>query len=98
MKRILQDTPKTKKFLDSLPTLYFIGVWIGCGVREIKFSGKCDTDGMPLVYDYYDGNGTCSEWLLIRLENVTTGSILAWGLSKQACRALAEAYDKTLRP
>ena len=55
MKKVLYDTPKTKKYLDSLMKIYMIGIWIGCGVREHYFTGKCDKDGMPLVYDYYDG-------------------------------------------
>ena len=97
MKKVLYDTPKTKKYLDSLTKIYMIGVWIGCGVREHYFTGKCDKDGMPLVYDYYDGNGACSEWHLMRLDNTTTGGVFAWSTDCKKCQALANAYDKEIR-
>ena len=94
MRRVLSNTSKTKKYLETLPKLYIVGLWASYGVRVHYFSGKCDLDGMPLVYDYYDGNGTCDEWRLYRLDHTTTGCILAWTTEEAHARAIVNSFEK----
>lgn len=92
-KRVLDNNAKTKKFLDSLPKIYLIGVWAKCGVREHYYAGFTDKDGMPFVWDYDDHNGTCDNWYLRRLDYTTTGSILSWTIDKTQAEHLAESYN-----
>ena len=61
MKKILESTPETREYLESLPKVYMIACWAGYGVREFPFAGKCTTDGIPLVWDYDDQNDNRNE-------------------------------------
>lgn len=82
MKKVYNNNPKTRKYLDSLPKYYLIARWGAWGVREFPFSGKYyrDYDGVdiPLVYMYNDHNGTCDQYELIRIDYTTTGFIAGW--------------------
>lgn len=93
MKNIRQDNEKTKRYLDSLPKLYVVGCWSKYGVREYPNSGLTDAKGVPLVWDYYDGNGTCSVWRLASVHHTTTGSVWCWSDNEDVCRHVASALN-----
>ena len=40
MKKVLNNTKKTKEYLDSLPKVYIAACWAGFGVAGFPFSGK----------------------------------------------------------
>jgi hypothetical protein len=97
-RKILKNTPKTKKYLDSLPKVYGIFLWAKWGMFEFRWSGKCDKNGMPLVYDYYDANGTCDEYHLRPIDKCSSGAFLGWYKSwdraKMVRDALNEVFEK----
>lgn len=94
MKKILPNTPKTKRYLDSLPKIYIVGCWAGFGVREYYFSGKFAKDKTtPLVWDYEDCNGVCDEWRLRNLYYTTTGRIYAWSDVKESAEYIARQMN-----
>lgn len=89
---------KTQEYFNKLPVLYIVGCWARYGIRayhcEInKGKMKVTSSGIPYVWDYYDCNGTCDEWRLVPLSNVTTGSILAWSTSENQCHQIAQALN-----
>lgn len=88
----LDNSPKTRRFLEKKKKVYLVGYWARAGIMEFYYSGKSDKDGMPLVWDYYDGNGTCDCWILCRLDHTTTGQILAWTFDKEKAEAEVEFY------
>ena len=84
MKKILNDTKKTREYLDSLPKVYIAACWAGCGVAAFPFSGKYADKNhtIPLVWKYCDFNGTANEWHLMSIYNTTTGIIAGWSFNK----------------
>ena len=96
MKKILESTSETREYLESLPKIYMIARWVGYGVREFPFAGKCTTDGIPFVWDYDDQNGPCDCYFLRKLTDTTTGWIYAWTTSESRAKEIAAALnDKT---
>lgn len=97
-RKILKNTAKTKAYLDSLPKVYGIFLWAKWGMFEFRWSGKCDKNGMPLVYDYYDANGTCDEYHLRPIDKCSSGAFLGWYKSwdraKMVRDALNEVFEK----
>ena len=93
MKKILKNTKKTKEYLESLPKIYLVGYWARCGVRYYHYTKKTDKYGVPLVYDYYDGNGTCDFWRLVPINETTCGTILAYSSSKETAKEIADALN-----
>ena len=94
MKKQLKNNEKTTRYLDSLPKIYLIVYWARCGVMGFPYTKKVDKDGMPLVYKYYDGNGTCDLWELCRIDHTTTGIILGFTTDEKVAQKLAEGYNK----
>lgn len=94
MKKILENTPETREYLESLPKIYMIARWVGYGVREFPFAGKYTTDGIPLVWDYDDQNGTCDRYFLRKLTDTTTGWIYAWTTSESRAKEIAAALNE----
>lgn len=94
MKKILESTPETREYLESLPKIYMIAKWAGCGIREFPFAGKCDDKGVPFVYCYDDRNGTCDCYFLRKLTDTTTGWIYAWTTSKNRAEEIARALNE----
>lgn len=92
LKSILKDTPKTKKFLNSLPKIYLIGCWADFGYRDYPCTDR-NKDGIPLVYEYYDGNGTTSEYHLMPITHVTTGRIYGWTVSEKCASTMVMALS-----
>ena len=94
MKKILESTPETREYLESLPKIYMIACWAGYGVREFPFAGKHTTDGIPLVWDYDDQNGTCDYYFMRKLTYTTTGWIYAWTTSKRRAEEIVAALNE----
>lgn len=90
MKRILKNTAKTKKYLESLPKIYGIFLWAKWGMLELPWSGKYDKTGEPLVYIYYDANGMCDEYHLVPIHYASSGGFHGW------YRNYDTAYDTQL--
>lgn len=94
MKKILESTPETREYLESLPKVYMIARWAGYGVRAFPFAGKCDDKGTPFVYVHDDQNGACDCYFLRKLTNTTTGWIYAWTISKSRAEEIAAALNE----
>ena len=93
MKKILKSNKNTKKFLEKLPTVWFIGCWAKVGKRPHYFSGRYDKkSGLPLVYFYDDHNGTCDNYYLIPIDNTTTGEFFTYTFNEEEADALVEYY------
>ena len=97
MKKILENTAKAREYLESLPKIYMIACWAGYGVREFPFAGKYTTDGIPLVWDYDDQNGTCDRYFLRKLTDTTTGWIYAWTTSKRRAEEIVAGLNEKVR-
>lgn len=100
MRKVLKNTPKTKAYLDSLPKIYLVGCWAKYGVREYPFTEKYFSENgfsIPLVYDYYDCNGTCDNYLLRRLDRVTSGRVIMWTQNKAIADKVAELLNKEMK-
>lgn len=96
MKKILENTPETREYLESLPKIYMIALWAGYGIREFSFAGKCTENATPFVWDYDDQNGTCDCYFLRKLTDTTTGWIYAWTTSKSRAEEIAAALNKKM--
>ena len=97
MKKVLKNTKKTRKYLETLPKIYLVGCWARYGVREYYYTNKNDKNGVPLVYDYYDGNGTCDLWELIPITETTCGAKLAYSQTKETAQGIADALNSVER-
>ena len=91
MKRVRQDNKRTKKYIDSLPKIYLVVCWADYGYIAYPNSCKVNKDGIPLVWEYYDGNGTCSEWHLSPITQATTGWVSCWTVSEKAAKRITDA-------
>lgn len=99
MKTIMPRTKRNLDKLEKLDTIYMVGIWARAGVREFWNSGKVNKDGIPLVYNYDDHNGTADQYELVPITWTTTGTILCWTTSKTYAQYLADAvnaYDKDI--
>ena len=88
MRKMLKNTPKTKAYLDSLPKVYGIFLWASWAILELPWSGKY-TKGdiaVPLVYNYYDANGTCDEYRLVPITHCSSGAFWGWYEDKDAAK------------
>lgn len=94
MEKILENTPETREYLESLPKIYMIAYWAGYGVREFPFAGKYTIDGIPFVWIYDDCNGTCDCYFVRKLTYTTTGWIYAWTTSKSRAEEIAAALNE----
>ncbi len=99
-RKILKNTPKTKKYLDRLPKVYGIFLWAKWGMLELPWSGKYTRGSIkvPLVYNYYDANGTCDEWHLVPITSCSSGGFWDWyddkKIAKEAQGLLNEALER----
>ena len=95
MKRRLENTPKTRTFLNKCPTVFLIGYWARCGYRPHIFAGKFDSKtGWPFVYDYDDHNGTDDAWYLRRLDLTTTGGCFTYTFDEDIAKKLVVAFQE----
>jgi hypothetical protein len=98
IKKILKNTPKTKAYLDSLPKVYGIFLWAKWGILELPWSGKY-TKGdiaVPLVYHYYDANGTCDEYRLVPITSCSSGAFWDWYEFKNNAKEVQEKLNEAL--
>ena len=95
MKKVLKANTRTKEYLDSLPKIYMVVQWARFGYRKLPFAGKCDKSGIPYVFDYYDGNGICDEYVLRKLTQTTTGVIYCWTTSKDKAEEIVDALNNS---
>lgn len=98
MKRILKNTPKTRKYLESLPKMSIVACWAKYGVRTFPFSGKYEKSptgvDIPLVWQYDDKNGTCDHYYLRNILLTTTGLIKCWTPYKDVAQDIADTYNE----
>lgn len=100
MKKVLKNTAKTRKYLNSLPKIYIVGCWAKYGVREYPFTEKYFSENgfsVPLVYDYDDCNGTCDNYWLRRIDQTTSGWIVMWTQDKKLADEIAELLNKGMK-
>lgn len=95
-KQVKASSKYAVEVIKKLPVIYLIACWASYGVQEYHFSGKCTKEGIPLVWQYDDFNGTIDDYFLRPLTQVTTGWIYAWTVSKTRAELIAEAMNKTL--
>lgn len=96
IKKVLKNNKKTKQYLDKLPKMYIVGRWAKFGVSDYSFTGKyIEVDGIsiPLVYKYYDANGTTDMWYLCPITQVTTGAVIMWTQNKPIAERIAKALN-----
>lgn len=102
MKKILNDTPKTKEFLNKLPKIYLIVKYVGIAILDFPFTGEYiekDIRGngikekVPLVYDWDDCNGTCDNWFLRPITSTTGGWILGWSEDRETAEKIKLKYE-----
>ena len=99
MRKVLKNTAKNKKYLDSLPKIYTVSCWAKYGVRAYPFTGKYFSENgfsIPLVYDYDDFNGTRDIYLLCRLD-MTSGIVIMWTQNKKVADKVAELLNKEMQ-
>lgn len=99
MRKILKNTPKTKKYLDSLPKVYGVFLWAKWGILELPWSGKYTKDliSVPLVYNYYDANGTCDEYHLVPITSCSSGGFWDWYENKDNAKEVQEKLNDALQ-
>jgi hypothetical protein len=98
IRKILKNTPKTKAYLDSLPKVYGIFLWAKWGILELPWSGKY-TKGdiaVPLVYHYYDANGTCDEYHLVPITSCSSGAFWDWYEFENNAKEVQEKLNEAL--
>lgn len=78
MRKILKSTKKTKEYLESLPKIYGLFLWAKWAILELPWAGRYDESGEPLVYIYYDANGTCDEYHLVPIHYASGGAFQGW--------------------
>ena len=96
MKKVLQNNSKTKAYLQSLPKLYIVALYAKYGVREYAYSKKNNADGLPLVYNYYDGNGLCDKYILTSVNLATSAGIYCWTTNRAAAERIASALNNSI--
>jgi hypothetical protein len=98
MRKILKNTLKTKAYLDSLPKVYGLFLWAKWGMLELPWSGKY-TKGdivVPLVYNYYDANGTCDEYHLVPITHCSSGAFWDWYEFKNNAKEVQALLNEAL--
>lgn len=79
MRKRLEVTPKTKKYLDGLPRIYAVFFWAKWGILELPWTRKYDKKtGLPLVYIYHDFNGIYEEYYLATIDKASSGGFYYW--------------------
>ena len=92
-RNILKNTPKTKKYLESLPKVYALCLWAKWAIVDVYWSGKYNKDMIPLVYIYRDDNGTCDEYRLVPIHYVSSG-FWNWYQSKSDAEYVRDQLNK----
>ena len=97
LKEHLEYNDKNNKYIQSLRKVYLVGYWARYGVLEFPYAEKMIEDklfGMtPLVYDFDDHNGTYDEYILRKINDVTTGQIIIYCFNKELAEMLADKLN-----
>lgn len=88
MKKILENNEETKAYLDSLPKCYAIFLWASYGILEVPWSKEVNSEGLPLVYNYYDGNGCCDEFHLMPINRISAGGFQGWYTNRESAEII----------
>jgi len=96
-RKILKNTPKTKKYLDRLPKVYGIFLWAKWGVLELPWTGKYNKDGIPLVYIYHDFNGEYDEYYLDHIRKASSGGFWGWYENKDTAKEVQTKLNEALK-
>ena len=97
MKRVLEYSKKTKKFVDGLPKMYAVCYWAKVGVSSFPFSGKYEEHNgisIPLVYQFDDNNGEYAAYYLRRIDHTTSGAVFFWTQFEHIAKRFAEWSNK----
>lgn len=94
MRKILKNTDKTNAYLNSLPKVYGIFLWAKWGILELPWTGKYDKDGFPLVYIYYDCNGSRDDYFLGAIHLASSGGFYNWYTDKAAAEKVQSMLNK----
>ena len=98
LKTRLEYNNKNNKYIESLKKVYLIGHWARYGVLEFPYAGKMVEDDLfgmtPLVYDLDDHNGTYAEYILTKINDVTTGDIIIYTFDRNAAQALSDKLNE----
>ena len=98
VRKILKSTPKTKKYLESLPKLYGIFLWAKWGMLELSWTGKYDKKtGLPLVYIYHDFNGMHEEYYLSTIDKASSGGFYYWYETKEQAEEIKKQLNEALQ-
>lgn len=98
LRKIRKSTPRTKKYLDSLPKIYGIFLLAKWAIMELPWTGKYDKKtGEPLVYIYYDANGTCDEYHLVPIHYASSGSFWNWYGIKDEAKEIQNKLNERLK-
>ena len=95
MHKKLENSEKTREYLNSLPRIYLVATWAHTGVWEFPFAGKYEWDkyaqcNVPMVYQYDDFNGTDDNYWLRKITYTTTGFIVGWSFDKEEAQRMAD--------
>lgn len=98
MRKVLYNSPFTRRRLEKMRKVYLIGCWAHCGIREYPWSGKFEENPHthelePLVWEYVDLNGALDEFHLMRLSSTTTGTYYGFSFSKARAELMAKALE-----
>lgn len=99
MRKVLKNTPKTKAYLDSLPKVYGIFLWAKWAILELPWSGKYSKGdiAVPLVYNYFDANGTHDEYHLVPITYCSGGAFWSWYEDKDNAKEVQQKLNEALR-
>ena len=97
MRKVLKNTPRTKKYLEKLPKIYGLFLWAKWGMLELPWTGKYNKDGLPLVYMYYDANGCCDEYHLVPITSCSSGAFWYWYEDKATAEDVQTKLNQKLR-
>lgn len=97
LRKVRKNTPKTKKYLDSLPKIYGVFLWAKWGILELPWTGKYDKKtGRPLVYIYHDFNGIYDEYYLNTIDKASSGGFYYWYEDRDAAKAVQTKLNEVL--
>lgn len=93
LKEYLECNDKNDRYIQSLRKVYLVGYWARYGVLEFPYAGKLVEDNLfgmtPLVYDFDDHNGTYDEYILRKINDVTSGGVVIYCFNQKVAEMLA---------
>lgn len=95
----MRTTKRLLKKIEKATSVYMVGFWAKWSVREYKWTGKWyyekDTGApIPIVWYYWDDNGTCNEWIKVRLDLAECVFMYDWTFRKGVAQKVAQMLNK----